>query len=72
MTATPKVLSKDVKSVQANEAKKRELNDKIRKFSTLVGLVGLAVYGVLVVDGYATSTNILGVTQQVSQIGIVK
>lgn len=71
MTAAPELSSKDAKNAQTKDARKLDLNDKIRKFSTLAGLVALVVYGVVVVDGYATSGNILGVTQQVAQIGIM-
>lgn len=55
----------------AKEPKRSTLNDRIRKFSTLVGLLALVILGLAFVDGYASSANILGVSQQVAQIGIM-
>ncbi len=46
-------------------------NDRIRKFSTLAGLMALVIYGFAFVDGYGSGANIFGVSQQVAQIGIM-
>ena len=45
--------------------------DRIRKLSTVGGLALLIVGGALFVDGFMSSANVLGVGQQVSQIGIM-
>ena len=45
--------------------------DRIRRYSTLFALLALIVIGLVLVDGFGTSGNILGVGQQVAQIGIM-
>lgn len=48
-----------------------DVKDRIRRFSTLFALLGLVIVGLVFVQGFALPGNLLGVGQQVAQIGII-
>lgn len=67
--ATETISSREQAAKEAS--RKSKLSDRIRKFSTLAGLLALILIGLSAVEGFGTSANMLGVGQQVAQLGIM-